>query len=182
MKGILIATALSILFATSIFIVFRFWLPKRRAAFILKFYFASLPILVVFLVLTPADCWFLPEWLTEGNILLDWIFAFFVYSSSVFGGWMQLYNLADRGLSLRILIDGLESPNRRIDAEFVENFYGAGKGIQWMYAKRLADIERLDLVVRNGRDFVLSPKGAKNACLIGKLRFFYSLPLTRELE
>jgi hypothetical protein len=181
MKGFLVAALVSLLYAACVLLVFRWRRPERRAAFMLNLYFGSLPVLVTLLACTPADFWFLPEKLVERNALLDWAFSLFAFSASVFGGWLQLYNLADRGLSLRILIDALETPGGKVDVKSVEEKYGAGKGIQWMYSKRLADIERLGLVTRTGSDFVLSPKGARNARLVGRLRALYSLALTREL-
>lgn len=177
----LVAAIVSLLYAVFVLLMFRRKRFERRAAFMLVVYFGSLPVLLLLLAYIPADFWILPESLIERNPVLDWGFAVFTFSASVFGGWLQLYNLADRGLSLRILIDALESKNGRVNIASIEASYGAGRGIQWMYSKRLADVERLGLMSRDGADFVLTSKGFRNARLVKRLRSIYSLSLTREL-
>jgi len=180
-RGFLIAAVASLIYAAFVLMAFRWHRPERRAAFMLKVYFCSMPPLLLLLVYVPADFWILPEGLIERNAILDWAFSLFTFSASVFGGWLQLYNLADRGMSLRILIDVLETGGV-VSVGGLSRNYGGGRGIQWMYEKRLADIERLGLVSRQGDDLALSAKGERNAKLIIRLRRFYSLAPSRDLE
>jgi hypothetical protein len=146
-----------------------------------KVYFISLLPLAFLLIITPPNLGFLPDWLVEKNLWLDSAFALFTYSASIFGGWLQLYNLADRGMSLRVLIDAYEDDGiitpRKISAD-----YGAGKGIKWMYEKRVLDIQRLGLILIQGDKFILTVKGIRNASLIILLRKYYALEPTRELK
>ena len=91
----------------------------------------------------------------RGPAIVDLGFGLLLYSSGYFGGLLQLYNLADRGLSLRVLIDIEESPSGRTTAAALYRSYSGGRGLGWMYDKRLADlvegrfVEISDGLVRN---------------------------------
>ena len=181
MRGFILATLLSILYALIVFYLFRRRNPKQPAALMVKVYFLSLLPLVFLLIFTPPNLGFLPNLLVENNLWLDSAFAIFTYSASIFGGWLQLYNLADRGMSLRVLIDAYEDDGL-VTPSKITAYYGAGKGIQWMYEKRVLDIQRLGLISTQGDKFILSMKGVRNASLIILLRKFYALEPTRELK
>ena len=180
MRGIFLAVTVSAAYAFLLCIVFRSFNLKYRAAMMLRIYLVSLLPFSLMLTVVPYDLGFLPKCLIEQNIWLDSLFALVIYSASVFGGWLQLYNLADRGLSLHILIDAMESQDG-VSALSLSRNYGKGKGIQWMYEKRLADIERLGLVTRNESGIVLSKKGIRNSKFIIQIRRFYAIASTRNL-
>ena len=171
MKGIILASLVSAAYAAAVVIIFRAHRPENRAGVMFKLYLATLPVLGLLLAATPADLGMLPLSLTEPNTALEGAYSIFVYSASVLGGWLQLYNLADRGLSLRILIDAREHPRHTVDAGYIRRAYGGGKGIDWMYQKRLADLLRLGLVsIDESKNVALTEKGLRNARLVRFLR------------
>jgi hypothetical protein len=100
-------------------------------------FLSVLPVLLAVHLLTPPDLGFLPAKLVMPMAWIDIAFAEFLYSVGFFGEILQLYNLTDRGFSLRILIDILEAPCGTTRLDDVMQGYGAGRGIAWMYAKRL---------------------------------------------
>ena len=125
---------------------------------------------------SPLDLGFLSASWTAEESLVDLAFALLVYSAGFFGGILQLYNLADRGFSLRILIDIRESPNGCLDASGVVRSYSAGKGIGWMYKKRIDDMLTRGLIVIEKEQVVLTPRGHKLVGLFGSLRAYLRLP------
>lgn len=181
MRGFILAALLSLLYALVVFYIFRHRMPEHPAVFMVKTYYLSLFPLAFLLILAPVNLGFLPSWLVENNLWLDSIFAIFTYSASIFGGWLQLYNLADRGMSLRVLIDAFEGDGV-VTPSKIASHYGAGKGIHWMYEKRVLDIQRLNFISRREDKFILSPRGLSNASLIISLRRYYALQPTRELK
>ena len=175
MKGFILASLFSLVYAGTVLVLFRISLPERRAVLMMRVYFFSLPPFVACLIATPADFWILPPSLTEPVAWLDIAFGLFTYSASVFGGWLQLYNLADRGLSLRILIDAMENGSELVSPQYLVTAYGQGKGVVWMYRKRLSDLMRLGLVRSDGDAVVITEKGQRNARLIRWVRRQYIL-------
>lgn len=175
MKGFLLAAFLSAAYASIVVVRFRISAPRARAGYMTRLHLGFLPILIFLFVITPADLGFLPASLTETNAWLDFSFGVFAYSASVLGGWLQLYNVADRGLSLRILIDANELDDGIVTPSFLEKAYGAGKGISWMYGKRVSDLERLQLMQRNDTAYVLTEKGLRTARVLLALRALYSI-------
>jgi superfamily II helicase len=50
--------------------------------------------------------------------------------------------------------------------------YSAGRGIAWMYAKRLEDMQSAGLVKLEGESLILTPKGQRVAKLFARLQEF----------
>jgi hypothetical protein len=136
------------------------------------------PVLAVYL-LTPADLWVLPAWLTASDWRADLLFATLVYVAGFFGGILQLYNLSDRGFSLRILIDIDEAPDGRLDLDGVMAGYSAGRGIRWMYRKRLDDMVSRRLIVADPQSVILTKGGRRTAEVFSRLRKILQLDETR---
>jgi hypothetical protein len=99
----------------------------------------------------------------------------FFFSAAFFGGVLQIYNLADRGLSLRILIDFAEADSRFIDIDWLIANYGGGKGLAWMYEKRIAGMLETNLVERKAEMIELTSKGARAAAVLFAVRRFLRL-------
>lgn len=117
----------------------------------LRLFLITLPAGAFIYYLTPDDLGFLPaQWCETGQVL-GLGFFLFLYSAAFFGGLLQLYNLADRGFSLRIVIDIDRSSTGYMTAAEVVSSYSSGRGIGWMYQKRIDDLIRLNLIgVDNG--------------------------------
>jgi hypothetical protein len=96
------------------------------------------------------DLGFLPSEMVMPIAWVDIAFAVFLYGVGFFGGLLQLYNLADRGFSLRIPIDILEAPSQGMRLDDVLQGYSWGRGIGWMYAKRLEDMQTAGLAEVEG--------------------------------
>lgn len=180
MKGIVLAPLVSLLYAVAVLVIFRLCRPENRVGVMFKLYVATLPLLGVLLAAAPPDLGFLPPVLTESNEWLDGGYSLFIYSASVLGGWLQLYNLADRGLSLRILIDARERPDGSVNVDYIRKSYGAGKGMDWMYEKRLLGLLRLGLMRIEASDLALTERGLRNARLVRLLRRLFVIGIRTE--
>lgn len=141
----------------------------------LRLFLIFLLLLLAIHATTPPNLWFLPDALVERYPLVDLVYAAFIFSASFFGGWLQLYNLADRGLSLQILIDAGKNSAGRIDEHSVIQAYSNGKGIAWMYQKRLDDLVRLALIRVDGSRATLTEKGIRYAKILAWSRKFLGI-------
>jgi hypothetical protein len=172
MKAILLAALAGLLLFVCVSAFLRSGITRRRAGSMLIAFLFVLPVLLVVHLLTPPDLGFLPAELVMPITWVDIAFAVFLYSVGFFGGILQLYNLADRGFSLRILIDILEAPLGAMRLDDVMQGYSAGRGIAWMYAKRLEDMQSAGLAKVEGASLVLTPKGQRVAQLFTWLQEF----------
>jgi hypothetical protein len=174
MKAILLAliAGLSVLAISTL--IFR--LTRTSAKTMLMVFVAVTPVLIAAVLLTPADLGVLPDRLSSPSMLVDLGFALFLYSAGFFGGLLQLYNLADRGFSLRILIDALELQSEYTNLDQVMPGYSAGKGISWMYDKRIAGMTSTGLARIEGNSIILTEKGWRAARVFAWLRGFTRQP------
>src|SRR6266540_6418764 len=150
MKAILLAALAELLLFACVSAFLRSGITGRRAGSMLIAFLLVLPVLLAVHLLTPPDLGFLAAQLVMPIAWIDIAFAVFLYSVGFFGGILQLYNLADRGFSLRILIDILEAPSKTMRLDDVMRGYSAGRGIAWMYTKRLDDMQSAGLVKVEG--------------------------------
>ncbi|OAI39518.1 hypothetical protein AYO40_05650 [Planctomycetaceae bacterium SCGC AG-212-D15] len=172
MKGVVLATGMTLLFMVVMTAIFRRWRIERRAVAMSRLYLASLPVFLGAYLVTPADLGFLPGYLTETRAVLDLGFGLLLWTAAFFGGILQLYNLADRGFSLRIVMDIESSKNRALSLDEVLRGYSAGRGIAWMYQKRLDNLvsQRLSRV-ENGW-ICNQARGQRLALVFAWLRMF----------
>ena len=94
---------------------------------------------------------------------LDLAFGLVTYFAGFFGGTLQLYNLAERGFSLRLLIDIDESPRNAADVQRLLYCYGGGQGIVWMYDKRLQGLKSGRFVIAENCSLALTDRGRRIA-------------------
>ena len=172
MKAILIAALAELLLFICVSLGLRSDVTQQRARLMLISFIAVLPVLLGFYILTPSDLGFLPAATVMPMTPLDVTFAVFLYSVGFFGGLLQLYNLADRGFSLRILIDILEAPSQTMKLDDVMQGYSAGHGVAWMYSKRLGDMQCEGLAKVEDDYLILTSKGQRLAKLFTRLQEF----------
>jgi hypothetical protein len=172
MKAILIAALFGILLFGAASSCFRQAQTTRRARLLVMLFLWALPLLVLVHLTTPDDLGFLSSSWVAPYWWVDLGFCFFLFASGFLGGLLQLYNLADRGLSLRMLIDILQSRDGALSAEEIVTSYSAGHGIVWMYQKRLGDMTAAGLIVARSDAICLSVKGRRMADLFAALREF----------
>lgn len=172
MKAILLAFAAGVLLFALATWRLRQASDGRGAAKLMTVFLAILPILVVAHLMTPPDLGILPPALQIPVPVVDFGFCLFLYIAGFFGGVLQLYNLAERGFSLRILIDVLHAPSGAMTLDEVMKGYGAGRGIAWMYAKRVEGMRAAGLVVADGDRAVLTERGRRVARLFSRLQDF----------
>src|SRR5262249_44394277 len=129
MKAILVAALAELLLFVCVSARLQSGTTKQRAILMLIAFLSVLPVLLAVHMLTPSDLGFLSAELVIPIAWIDVAFAVFLYSVGFFGGILQLYNLADRGFSLRILIDILEAPSQVMSLDDVMQGYSAGRGI-----------------------------------------------------
>jgi hypothetical protein len=175
-KAIILAAGATLATLVMMTVLFRLKAIERRAYALLWVFLAGLALLVVLGLATPVDLGFLPATLLAKPAWFDLLSAIFFYGAGCFGGVLQLYNLADRGFSLRILIDLLESAGERGSATALFAGYGQGKGLGWMYEKRIDGMLSNDLVMREAQALVLTPSGRRIAVVYASLRRFLNAP------
>jgi hypothetical protein len=128
-------------------------------------YLFCLALLVALWFATPDDLGLLDRPLLTEPASIDFAAALFFFSAAFFGGALQLYNLCDRGFSLRILIDMLEAPIGAVDADYLTANNSNGRGLVWMYRKRIDDIVAARFIDHVNKRIVLTAKGATFADL-----------------
>jgi hypothetical protein len=168
LKGVVVAMVAGAMCFTVLTIGLRALDVRRRAGFMVSVWLLTVPAFVTLHYVTPADLGFLPASMTEPWPVADLLLGVIAYAAVFFGGILQLYNLADRGLSLRVLIDLTTSGPMTVD-EMVKA-YSAGRGMRWMYAKRMEGLIDHDLVRQNGERVALTPSGRRAAVIFARLQ------------
>jgi hypothetical protein len=183
MKAILLALVFATLLLAAVSIVFNGSLTEKRGGFLLRASAFLLPFLILAHLFTRADLGVLPASLVTPVSPIDLAFSVFLFVVASLGGVAQLYNLADRGFSLRILIDILEAPDQTLTAAEVMVVYSAGRGIAWMYEKRVTGMLSAGLIELAGDEVVLTAKGYSVAEVFANLQDFARvLPLKATLR
>jgi hypothetical protein len=170
MKAIILAAVaclVAFVLATCLFHLSRI---VRRANALLWVFAVGLIFLITSSVATPDDLTFLPNRLMAEPRWFDLASSVFFFTAAFFGGVLQLYNLADRGLSLRILIDLLEQADQQGTVESMFEGYSQGKGMHWMYDKRIEGMVRNHLISFERNGFVLTTSGRRTAKVYAWLR------------
>jgi hypothetical protein len=175
MKAIIFATAMTIVLLVVITMTLRFHQTEQRARQMTLIYFGCVILSVLTWFTTSVDLGFLARSLLIEPSWLDFSLMLFFLTAGFFGGVLQLYNLADRGFSLRILIDVEETDSHPIDADWLIANYGGGKGLIWMYEKRIAGLLETRLVDRKAETIELTSKGERAADVFLAVRRFLRL-------
>lgn len=175
MKAVILATAMTIVLLVLVTLALRHHPTPRRARQMMLSYVVCLIGAASVWFATPADLGFLVQSLLIEPSWLDLSLMLFFFSAAFFGGVLQLYNLADRGLSLRILIDFAEADSRIVDTDWLIANYGGGKGLAWMYGKRIAGMLETNLIERKADMIALTSKGARAAAVLFAVRRFLRL-------
>jgi hypothetical protein len=167
-KGTIGSAVMALVCFAALTVGFRTLRVRRRAAFMVGLWLVTVPAFVIVHRLTPANLGVLPASLTEPWPLADLLLGLFAYAAVFFGGILQLYNLADRGLSLRVLVDLAAAGPMTVDQ--LVKAYSAGQGLRWMYAKRLEGLIDHDLVRRDGNRVRLTASGRWTAAVFAFLQ------------
>jgi hypothetical protein len=175
MKAVILATAMALVLLVLITLALRLHPTPRRARQMTLIYFVCLIGAASLWFATSADLGFLAHSLRIEPPWLDLSLMLFFFSAAFFGGILQVYNLADRGLSLRVLIDFAEADSRIIDTDWLVANYGGGKGLAWMYGKRIAGMLETNLVKRKAEVIELTSKGVRAAAVLFAVRRFLRL-------
>ena len=170
MKAILLSAAAGLLLFALITVCLRALKSRNRVQLLGILFLAVLPLLICIHLTTPPDLGFLSKDAMLPTSGLDLAFATFLYFTGFCGGILQLYNLAERGLSLRMLIDILEEPSGAITLDKMMKCYSRGQGIIWMYDKRLIDMISNGLVKFSDGNVILTGRGARLAHIYSALR------------
>src|SRR5262245_16914183 len=179
MKAICLASAMTIVLLLAVTVAFRFDPRPHRARQVTILYLACTVALVALWLATPDDLGFLHRSLLAAPRWFDLALALFFFGVAFFGGVLQLYNLSDRGFSLRILIDALEDASGSIDTDALMTGYGGGQGLRWMYDKRMHGLLEEKLVRRVDASIALTPNGTWVADQFIRIRRFLKLDLPR---
>jgi len=175
MKAIILATATTIVLLVVVTIAFRFHQTAQRARQMTLIYLGCIILSALTWFATSVDLGFLPGSLLIQPNWLDFSLMLFFFTAAFFGGALQLYNLADRGFSLHILIDVEGTDSHAVDADWLVANYGGGKGLTWMYGKRIEGLLETKLVDRKAETIELTSKGERTADLLLAVRRFLRL-------
>ena len=173
MKAIILASLVTVLSFVMVTAIFRLARIERRARALVFIFAAGVATIISISLATTPDLSILPEGLVATPPWFDLASAVFFFAAAFFGGIMQLYNLADRGFSLRILIDLKERADHGGTTDSLWFGYGAGKGIGWMYQKRINDMLRQDLIRIDGRIVTVTASGNMTARTFHCLRHVF---------
>jgi len=169
-KGLLLALACSAATALGVTLLFVCRDVARRAAAMCTVFLLTALLYLAAYWLTPPDLGVLPPRLVEARAWIECAFGLIVHAALFFGGWLQVYNLAERGFSLRILIDIAEVPASVLTGDQVAARYGGGRGAAWMREKRIDGLVETGLAAwRDGR-LRVTPEGRRTARLFAWLR------------
>jgi hypothetical protein len=169
LKSLILAAPTALLYVALVTAVFRIRRVRRRAAAMLWTWLMTIPVFVSLHVLTPADLDVLPPALTEPAAAVELAFGLFLNAAIFLGGFLQIYNLADRGLSLRALTDIAEA-GRPLTVDEVARAYAGGRSLQWMYEKRLHGLVEQRLVRVDDGLVAITERGKRAARLFARLR------------
>jgi len=175
MKAIVVATSMTIVMLVLVTLAFRLHPTAQRVRQMILIYFGCAIVSILTSFATSADLGFLTQSLLIEPSWLDFCLMLFFFSAAFFGGVLQLYNLADRGFSLRILIDVEEVNSGPVDVDWLIKNYGGGKGLTWMYQKRVEGLLDRKLVARKAEMIELTPKGERAADVFVLVRHFLRL-------
>ena len=177
MKAIIVAAAMTLVLLLVVTLAFRVRSTQERAKQMTLLYFGCAVVAALAWLITPVDLGFLAPSLLIELRWLDLLLMLFFFSSAFFGGVLQLYNIADRGFSLRILIDldAAASCSGGVDA--LVKTYGGGQGLTWMYDKRLHGLLAGDFVRRSGGEIELTARGRRVAGIFDSAHHFLRLDM-----
>ena len=156
--------------------IFRTQSIQDRAALMTRVYITSLVPLYFVYKITPVELGFLPS-VPAFVVPNDFVWFFVPYTAAIFGGILQLYNLTERGFSLRILIDILSSKNEVLNEDEVMHQYSEGKGIDWMFQKRINDLHEQGMIQIQGNQVFLTRRGRFLGIVYLRLKKMLGLPL-----
>jgi hypothetical protein len=163
MKAVIVGAAVTLVLLVLVTLAFRFRPTEARAKQMTLLFFGCVAAAVLAWGVTPVDLGFLAPSLLIDPPWLDLLLMLFFLSSTFFGGILQLYNLADRGFSLCVLIDLDAATPCSGGVESLVKTYGGGQGLTWMYGKRLHGLLAGEFVRRNGDEVELTARGRRTA-------------------
>src|SRR5712692_10766425 len=99
MKAIIVAALVVLAVAVTVTMTFQRITRPGRATVMAKVFLWFVPVLVLAWGFTPDDLGFLPRTMLAEPRWFDLAACLFFYTAAFGGGLLQLYNLADRGLS-----------------------------------------------------------------------------------
>jgi hypothetical protein len=175
MKAVIVAAAMTLVLLLIVTLAFRLHRTQERAKQMILLYFGCAVVAALAWAVTPLDLGFLAPSLLIEPRWLDLSLMLFFFSSAFFGGILQLYNLADRGFSLRILIDLDATTPCSGGVDTLVKTYGGGQGLTWMYGKRLHGLLAGDFVRCNGDTLELTPRGRRTAEMFAAAHRFLRL-------
>jgi hypothetical protein len=170
MKAMLLAGVLGVLFLLGFTLAARRFKIQRPAAFLVKLWLACVPLLLALYLLTPADLWLLPAALLDDPPWFGPVFCLGLWFAGFFGGILQLYQLTERGMSLRMLIDIAQRGPLGLSTREMLQAYSDGQGIVWMYQKRLDGLVEGRLVRIENGILANEARGRRVATLYRRLR------------
>jgi len=174
-KGLLLALAATALASGLVTLRLRSAPPGPRVPILLRSFAITAAAYLVTFALTPDDLGVLPPGLVENERLAEALFGLAVHVALCVGGVLQVYNLADRGFSLRVLIEIAAAPDGALGAKEIAARYGGGQGLGWMLEKRIRDMIAQGLIRPEGDGYRASPHGTRSARILGGLRRFLRL-------
>lgn len=172
MKAVVLAAVMSLAYLVLVTLAFR---AARhtvlRARLMTRVFLLMLPLDVAAYYFTPDNLGFLPRRGLEPDHRVEVVFFLFLVCTCFLGGILQLYNLADRGFSLRLAME-IDRSKKGLTSNQVVESYSEGKGMNWMYQKRIDDLLRVELIQVQNDLVSATTKGRRVAAIFLWLRQF----------
>ena len=170
MKAILLAGLLALLYLVGATLALRVARIERPALFLIRMWAVCVPLLLAVYLLTPPDLWLLPTALQDDPPWFGPVFCLGLWVAGFFGGILQFYNLTERGMSLRMLIDIAQHGPPGLTPSEIMTAYSAGQGIAWMYQKRLDGLCEGRLITIQEGVITNQARGRRVAAVFRRLR------------
>lgn len=180
-KAYLIGIFCFILFLILHVIIFRKFNLEERFQTLVKIFFSLIPVYILLYILIPYDLVslvpsepikpHLPLWLIE---TLSGVFNFLgglMLYVFLFLGYCQFYFIVDRSISVRVMIELENSPEKKLSCEEIKRVYGFDE----ILSKRLKHMLDSKYIVENSGYYMNTKKGRFEARVLKFLKEFLNL-------
>lgn len=170
-KGLVLAGALAVLWVAAQLVVVHTLRPTRLFNTMTLLFAPTVPLFVALYALTPADLGMLPAEWSRSSAALGVLNGLLVLAL-LYGTWVEGFYYVDRPVTLRVLVEFVKAPGRRLTLDEVRAVYG----LEHMITSRLETMRENALVEQRDGRWVLTRKGFLFARGIRFVRSVLGLP------
>ena len=165
LKGILVALFCFILFLLIHALIFHNWRIKKHFEAIMIIFYSLIPVYALIYFLTP---YFFAH--STPAVIVGFVNGFIIYLF-LFFGYCQFYFIIDRSISVRVMIEMENSPQKKLTAEEIKEVYS----LDGLLTRRLGHMVGTNYIVENSGYYTNTRKGRFEARLFKFLKDFLQL-------